>query len=93
MKDEFNALISNKTWTLVPRPPDANVINCTWLFKQKHNVDVSLARTRRGMWQMVVANNLEFTTIILLARLLNWLSFVSSLAWPFLIIGRFISWM
>jgi len=26
MLDEFNALIDNKTWELVPRPPDLNVI-------------------------------------------------------------------
>ncbi|GJT81605.1 ribonuclease H-like domain-containing protein [Tanacetum coccineum] len=26
MRDEYNALIKNKTWTLVPRPPDANIV-------------------------------------------------------------------
>ncbi|KAL4588677.1 hypothetical protein LXL04_001570 [Taraxacum kok-saghyz] len=44
MTDEFTALISNKTWVLVPRPPAANIINCIWLFKKKLHADGSLAR-------------------------------------------------
>ncbi|GJT43667.1 ribonuclease H-like domain-containing protein [Tanacetum coccineum] len=26
MRDEYHALIKNKTWTLVPRPPDTNIV-------------------------------------------------------------------
>ncbi|KAL4557518.1 hypothetical protein LXL04_035699 [Taraxacum kok-saghyz] len=44
MTDEYNALITNRTWVLVPRPPNANIVNCIWLFKKKHNADGSLAR-------------------------------------------------
>lgn len=44
MQEEYSALISNKTWILVPRPPGANIINCIWLFKKKLNADGSLAR-------------------------------------------------
>ncbi|GJR57325.1 ribonuclease H-like domain-containing protein [Tanacetum coccineum] len=29
MRDEYTALIKNKTWTLVPRPPDTNIMRCT----------------------------------------------------------------
>ncbi|GJU43592.1 ribonuclease H-like domain-containing protein [Tanacetum coccineum] len=45
MCDEYNALIKNNTWTLVPRPPDANIVRCMWLFRHKHlaTVDVNNA--------------------------------------------------
>nr|GEX42585.1 ribonuclease H-like domain-containing protein [Tanacetum cinerariifolium] len=37
--DEYNALIKNNTWTLVPRPPDANIVHCMWLFRHKYLAD------------------------------------------------------
>nr|XP_009788984.1 PREDICTED: uncharacterized protein LOC104236699 [Nicotiana sylvestris] len=36
MSDEYNALIQNNTWTLVPPPPDANIIGNKWVFKIKY---------------------------------------------------------
>nr|ABM55246.1 integrase [Beta vulgaris] len=33
--DEFNALIKNKTWELVPRPTNANIIRSMWIFAHK----------------------------------------------------------
>ncbi|XP_021747926.1 uncharacterized protein LOC110713790 [Chenopodium quinoa] len=39
MMDEFNALIKTKTWELVPRPPNVNVIPCMWIFKHKKNAN------------------------------------------------------
>nr|GEU88655.1 ribonuclease H-like domain-containing protein [Tanacetum cinerariifolium] len=44
MCDEYNALIKNKTWTLVPRPPDTNIVCCMWLFRHKYLADGSLSR-------------------------------------------------
>lgn len=44
MKEEYHALISNGTWTLVSRPPGANVVSSMWLFKHKFHADGSLAR-------------------------------------------------
>jgi hypothetical protein len=35
MKDEYDALIANKTWDLVPRPANANVIRSLWIFRHK----------------------------------------------------------
>ncbi|GJR20148.1 ribonuclease H-like domain-containing protein [Tanacetum coccineum] len=39
MRDEYIALIKNKTWTLVPRPPYINIVRCMWLFRHKHLAD------------------------------------------------------
>ena len=39
MKDEFQALLHNKTWTLVPRPHKRPVIGCKWIYKTKPSAD------------------------------------------------------
>ncbi|GKD89388.1 ribonuclease H-like domain-containing protein [Tanacetum coccineum] len=44
MMDEYNALIKNNTWVLVPRPSHANVVRSMWLFKHKFHADGSLSR-------------------------------------------------
>ncbi|GJZ41746.1 ribonuclease H-like domain-containing protein, partial [Tanacetum coccineum] len=42
MLDEYNALIKNNTWILVPRPSDANIVRHCWLFRHKYNADDTL---------------------------------------------------
>nr|GEW59564.1 ribonuclease H-like domain-containing protein [Tanacetum cinerariifolium] len=44
MLDEYNALITNRTWVLVPRPTNVNVVRSMWLFKHKFKADGSLSR-------------------------------------------------
>nr|GEV65344.1 ribonuclease H-like domain-containing protein [Tanacetum cinerariifolium] len=44
MLDEYNALITNGTWVLVPRPSNVNVVRFMWLFKHKFHADGSLRR-------------------------------------------------
>ncbi|KAI3787777.1 hypothetical protein L2E82_00197 [Cichorium intybus] len=44
MRDEFNAIIANETWELVPRQPNMNVIRCMWIFKHKLTSDGHLER-------------------------------------------------
>ena len=39
MHDEFNALIKNKTWELVPHPSNVNVIRSMWTFTHKEKLD------------------------------------------------------
>jgi histone deacetylase 1/2 len=42
MESEMHALHQNKTWTLVPRPRDQNIISCKWIFKVKQHADGSI---------------------------------------------------
>nr|GEW77320.1 ribonuclease H-like domain-containing protein [Tanacetum cinerariifolium] len=44
MVDEYNALISNGMWALMPRPANVNVVRPMWLFRHKYNADGSLNR-------------------------------------------------
>nr|GEW29379.1 ribonuclease H-like domain-containing protein [Tanacetum cinerariifolium] len=46
MLDEYNALIKNKTWILVPRPHNVNIVRCLWLFWHKHNYFLGVCVTR-----------------------------------------------
>ncbi|GJS19349.1 ribonuclease H-like domain-containing protein [Tanacetum coccineum] len=42
--DEYNALVKNGTWILVPRPSDVNLVRSMWLFKHKFHADGTLSR-------------------------------------------------
>ncbi|GJT25247.1 ribonuclease H-like domain-containing protein [Tanacetum coccineum] len=44
VRDEYSALIKNRTWVLVPRPTDTNIVRCMWLFRHKHLADGTLSR-------------------------------------------------
>lgn len=44
MSEEFTALVKSRTWTLVPPPPNTNIIGCQWIYKIKRNSDGSIAR-------------------------------------------------
>lgn len=44
MADEYQALVKQGTWSLVPPPPGANIIGCQWIYKIKRNSDSSIAR-------------------------------------------------
>nr|GEX67366.1 ribonuclease H-like domain-containing protein [Tanacetum cinerariifolium] len=44
MCNKYHALIKNKTWTLVPRPPDTNIVRCMWIFRHKYLADGTLSR-------------------------------------------------
>ncbi|XP_016755319.2 protein NRT1/ PTR FAMILY 6.2-like [Gossypium hirsutum] len=43
---EYDALIRNSIWELVPLPPDRKVIGCKWLFKSKRNLGGTIARRK-----------------------------------------------
>lgn len=44
MDCEYQALLKNRTWHLVPRPAHCNLIDCKWVFKLKYRADGSLDR-------------------------------------------------
>jgi histone deacetylase 1/2 len=39
MNSEYQALMKNRTWHLVPRPKGKNIIDCKWVYKVKRKAD------------------------------------------------------
>ena len=46
MNEEIEKIEKNKTWTLVPRPKDKNVIGTKWVFRNKLNEDGKVSRNK-----------------------------------------------
>ncbi|CAA7023267.1 unnamed protein product [Microthlaspi erraticum] len=44
MTDEYDAMIKTKSWNLVPRPPNVNIVRSMWLYTHKHDADGALTR-------------------------------------------------
>ncbi|KAL4280812.1 hypothetical protein GQ457_03G013600 [Hibiscus cannabinus] len=43
-QEEYDALIRNKTWSIVELPPNRTAVNCKWIFRIKRNADGSISR-------------------------------------------------
>ncbi|GJW65038.1 ribonuclease H-like domain-containing protein [Tanacetum coccineum] len=88
MRDEYNALIKNSTWTLVPRPPDVNVVRCMWLFHYKYLANGTLSRYKarlvaNGSTQLEGIDIDEtFSLVVNLETICTVLSLADSLHWP-----------
>ena len=44
MQDEYNSLIENHTWEVVPRPTDRKVLSSRWVFKRKLGPDGTILK-------------------------------------------------
>ncbi|GJY99739.1 ribonuclease H-like domain-containing protein [Tanacetum coccineum] len=58
MLDEYNALITNGTWVLVPRPANINAVRSMRLYKHKFNADGSLSRYKARLVNVRSASGL-----------------------------------
>ncbi|GKC06844.1 ribonuclease H-like domain-containing protein [Tanacetum coccineum] len=88
MRDEYIALIKNKTWTLVPRPPDTNIVRFMWLFRHKYLADGTLSRYKErlvanGSTQLEGVNVDEtFSPVVKPGTIRIVLSLAASRHWP-----------
>ncbi|GKC95224.1 ribonuclease H-like domain-containing protein [Tanacetum coccineum] len=88
MCDEYHALIKNKTWTLVPRPTDTNIVCCTWLIRHKYNADDTLTRYKdylvaNGSTQLAGVDVDEtFSPVVKPGTICTVLSLATSRHWP-----------
>ncbi|GJT99297.1 ribonuclease H-like domain-containing protein [Tanacetum coccineum] len=88
MLDEYNALITNGTWVLVPRPANVNVVRSMWLFKHKFNADGSLNRYKARLvangrsQQQGIDCDETFSPVVKPATIRTVLSLAVSRDWP-----------
>ncbi|GKA30777.1 ribonuclease H-like domain-containing protein [Tanacetum coccineum] len=88
MVDEYNALISNGTWALVPRPSNVNIVRSMWLFRHKFNADGSLSRYKARLvangrsQQQGIDCDETFSPVVKPATIRTVLSLAVSRDWP-----------
>ncbi|GJT36303.1 ribonuclease H-like domain-containing protein [Tanacetum coccineum] len=88
MYDEYNALVKNGTWILVPRPTDANLVRSMWLFKHKFHVYGTLSRYKARLvangssQQLGVDFDETFSPVVKPTTIRTVLSLVVSRQWP-----------
>lgn len=46
MSQEYQALLKNQTWSLVPPNPNVNVLGCRWVYKNKLHADGTIERRK-----------------------------------------------
>ena len=46
MKEEYNSLMKNNTWDLVPLPKGRKVVRCEWIYQTKFAVDGSVDKQK-----------------------------------------------
>jgi len=88
MLDEYNALIKTKTWDLVPRPPNVNIIRSMWIFRHKKRYDGSFKRYKAhrvgdgSSQQLSVDCNETFIPVVKPATIQIVLNIALSNSWP-----------
>jgi hypothetical protein len=87
MEEEYDALITNNTWDLVPRHVGSNVVTGKWIFKHKFNSGGTLEQYKahwvlRGFTQQPDINYDEtFSPVVKLTIVRTMLSLVVSRSW------------
>nr|GEX92616.1 ribonuclease H-like domain-containing protein [Tanacetum cinerariifolium] len=88
MYDEYNALVKNGTWILVPMPSNVNSVQSMWLFKHKFHADGTLSRYKARLvangnnQQLGVDFDETFSRVVKSATIHTVLSLVVSRQWP-----------
>ena len=87
MVKEYQSIINNDVWEIVPRPKDKSMVSSKWIFKTKHSVDGSIEKYKarfvaRGFSQnegidyeenfSLVARYTSIRTVLALAAKKKW---------------------
>lgn len=93
MQAEFDALLANDTWSLVPHPRGVNLVTSKWVYRHKLLAYDTLD-CYKACW---VLRGFTQRPDIIMMRLSVWwssqLQYVWFCLWLYLRIGLFISWI
>uniref|UniRef100_A0A0A9B5L9 Reverse transcriptase Ty1/copia-type domain-containing protein n=1 Tax=Arundo donax TaxID=35708 RepID=A0A0A9B5L9_ARUDO len=80
MEEEFTALQSNDTWTLVPQPSRGNVVTSKWIFRHKLKADgiLDCYKARCVLWGFTQC------PVLIMMKSSAWLSSLPLFGWFFL---------
>nr|GEX51344.1 ribonuclease H-like domain-containing protein [Tanacetum cinerariifolium] len=88
MHDEYNELVKNGTWILVPRLAGINFVRSMWLFKHKFHADGTLSRYKSHLvaggssQQLGIEYDDTFSPVVKPATIRTVLSLAVSHKWP-----------
>nr|GFA21046.1 hypothetical protein [Tanacetum cinerariifolium] len=88
MLDEYNALIKNGTWILVPKPTGVNMVHSMWLFKHNFHANGTLSRYKARLvangssQQQGIDVDETFSPVVKPVTIRTVLSLVVSRKWP-----------
>jgi hypothetical protein len=49
MTEEYQSIMKNEVWEIVPKPKNKDVVSSRWLFKIKHVVDGSIENIKKDL--------------------------------------------
>nr|GEV25605.1 ribonuclease H-like domain-containing protein [Tanacetum cinerariifolium] len=88
MYDEYNVLVKNNTWLLVPSLAGVNMVHSMWLFKHKFHADGTLSRYKARLvangssQQLGVDFDETFSSVVKPVAIRTILSLAVSRKWP-----------
>ncbi|BFG29446.1 hypothetical protein CerSpe_157200 [Prunus speciosa] len=88
MSEEINALLRNKTWSLVPPSSNHTLVGCKWVFRIKHNSNGTIERYKarlvaKGYHQRPGIDYSEtFSPVVKPPTIRTVLSLATSCGWP-----------
>ena len=50
MIKEYQSIMKNDVWDVVPRPEGKSVVTSKWIYKIKHAADGSIENIRQDLW-------------------------------------------
>lgn len=87
MDEEYNSLMTNNTWDLVPLPKDKKLVKCKWVYRTKYGPDGSIDKHKailvaKGFSQVEGVDYTEtFAPIAKMNSILLVLSIAASFHW------------